>query len=152
MISKKGFTLIELIISIAVISVLSGMAALAYTGVRARGRDAQRKNDLLQMKVALSAYYNAQSPLKYVASTSALTVTGTDALSTALSPNYIRQMPQDPLYPTTNYTYTYQSSTTIAGVADQAFSLKSTLENQKDKQGWAGGSTWTSYGYIVQND
>ena len=52
----KGFTLVELLIVIAIIGVLSALLMANFIGVRQRARDAQRKSDLRQMQSALELY------------------------------------------------------------------------------------------------
>jgi prepilin-type N-terminal cleavage/methylation domain-containing protein len=65
---RPAFTLIELLITIAIIGVLTGLASVSYAGIQKRSRDAQRKNDLSLVKIYLSTYYNAQVPPQYVSS------------------------------------------------------------------------------------
>lgn len=62
---KSGFTLIELLVVMAIIGILSAVAFGSFQTSQAKARDAQRKNDLKQMGVALEAYYNdhGQYPL-----------------------------------------------------------------------------------------
>lgn len=158
---KRAFTLVELLITISIIGILAAVAAMSYQGVQQRSRDAQRKNDLNQIKVALSTYYNAQVPVQFVASASGCTNTSsncatltinssTDLLSSALEPNYVRNVPVDPINTGSNvYTYT---SGPLNSSANQSFTLTATLENKNDKKGWGGGSSWTTNGYIIQND
>jgi len=43
---KSGFTLMELLVTIAVIGVLSSFVIVASTGQIAKARDAQRKSDI----------------------------------------------------------------------------------------------------------
>ena len=152
---RKAFTLIELLIVIAIIGILSGIATISYAGVQARGRDAQRKNDLGQLKIGLSTYYNAQIPTQYVASSADSTPvkitlnSTTDALSVALEPNYIKNVPLDPLNTGSNV-YKYQSFITSSVNAD--YKLYATLENKNDTKGWNSGTQWVADGYIVQNE
>ena len=159
--TQKGFTLIELLIVIAIISILTGLAAVSYSGVQARGRDAQRKNDLNQIKVTLSTYYNAQVPTAFAASaagcvsTTASCATLTiddvsDLLTAALKPNYIRDVPTDPKN-TGMYLYKYTSSPNNS-VANQNFTLTATLDNKNDRNGWGTGSSWVQDGYSVINN
>ena len=54
--SIKGFTLVELLIVIAIIGVLSALLMANFIGVRQRARDAQRKSDLRQIQSALELY------------------------------------------------------------------------------------------------
>ena len=158
---QKAFTLVELLITISIIAILAAIASISYSGIQQRGRDAQRKNDLNQIKVGLSTYYNAQVPVQFVPSASGCTSTSsncatltidgsTDLLSVALEPNYIRNVPTDPTG-TGNNVYQYYSSP-LNSSANQAFTLTATLENKNDKRGWGGGSSWVAHGYTVQNE
>lgn len=56
--SKKGFTLIELIIAMAILAIVTGSLLGSFTKSQARARDAQRKSDLKQIQNALEAYAN----------------------------------------------------------------------------------------------
>ena len=152
--SRRGFTLIELLITVAIIAILTGVASVSYSGISRRGRDAQRKNDLNQLKIVLSTYYNAQTPAQFVASSgscttscSVVTINGsTDPLFTTLVPNFSRSIAVDPLN-TGSYVYKYQSQN-----SNKNFKLTATLENKNDKKGWNGGSSWVADGYVVQDD
>lgn len=55
---KKGFTLIELIVVIAIIGVLSTLVINNLNDARVRARDAKRKEELSSLKTALRMYYN----------------------------------------------------------------------------------------------
>lgn len=55
---QAGFTLVELLVVISIISVLSGLILVNVVGLRERGADTRRKNDLRQLKTALRLYYN----------------------------------------------------------------------------------------------
>lgn len=54
----KGFTLIELIVVIAIIGTLTGLIVNNLNDVRSRSRDAKRKQELGSLKTALRLYYN----------------------------------------------------------------------------------------------
>ncbi len=51
--SKSGFTLVELLVSIAIIGVLVSVIAIAAGSVRSKGRDAQVRSDKQQIILAL---------------------------------------------------------------------------------------------------
>lgn len=52
----KGFTVVELLIVIAVIGILVGIVAVMYPGYQKRARDAERRSDMSQLAAALGAY------------------------------------------------------------------------------------------------
>lgn len=161
----KAFTLIELLITIAIISILTGVASISYSGLQARGRDSKRKNDLQQIKVGLSLYNAAQSPTQYPASSTTngscntvssppctvITVNGTnDLLTTALKPNYMPNVPTDPRN-ATPHVYKYQENNVETG-RRKDFVLYGTYENKNSKEGWGGGTAWVEDGYRVYSE
>lgn len=61
--SKHGFTLIEILISISIMTVLSTLSLFTFINIREKSRDSTRKLDLGQIQVALGSYYdNATIP------------------------------------------------------------------------------------------
>lgn len=56
--SKFGFTLVELLIVISIISILVSVIAVSFRSSQAKGRDAERKNALKQIANALELYYS----------------------------------------------------------------------------------------------
>ena len=95
--SNKGFTLIELMISLSIIAVLSMAGFFSYQTLRANTRDQARLRDLNSVKQALEAYRgdNRQYP--------------TDLSS--LVPKYMTAVPHDPQYSsadTSSPDYKYQ--------------------------------------------
>src|SRR3990167_9188554 len=61
----RGFSLIELIVVIAIIGVISGLLLPNFMGARERARDTTRKSDLKQLQKALEAYRQDQNPVAY---------------------------------------------------------------------------------------
>lgn len=68
---QKGFTLIELMVVIAVIGILASIALVSLTGVQRSARDSQRKSDLASYRTALEGYHanNTVYPATVVAGT-----------------------------------------------------------------------------------
>lgn len=98
---RKGFTLIELIIVIAVIAILIGIALPRFKGMQDEGNIAKVKGELRTLQTAIESYYSHHNNA-YPATTSA-------ALETALAsavPNIIDHVPTDP-FSTTGADYVY---------------------------------------------
>ncbi len=93
MIKKKGFTFVELLVSVSIIIVLSMVAIVSYQTANRKARDSKRKADLEQIRAALEMYRtdNDQYPVDE---------TGNcwDSLNrTLVDGNYINEIPTDPL-------------------------------------------------------
>jgi len=55
---NSGFTLMELLVAIAIIAILTSIGFGTYAGVQKKSRDAQRKSDLNQLTRALELFYS----------------------------------------------------------------------------------------------
>ena len=82
--AAAGFTLIELMVVIALISVLAGMGVVMYRNSIKRTQEAVLREDLFRMRDAIDQYYADKA--KYPASLEALVAEG-----------YLRQIPRDPI-------------------------------------------------------
>ncbi len=163
---SKGFTLIELLVVITIISVLSGLLLVNFVGIRQRGRDAQRKSDLEQIRSALELYRSDNGSYP-VAAGWVLSNGGTSWIP-GLATTYIQKVPVDPLnsgptWPwggTGNNYYAYWSGDWCVP-AGRSYILVTRLENTADsaagKNVEAGGAAclWPNNGdvglYTVTN-
>ena len=91
--AARGFTLIELMVVVALISVLAGMGVVQYRNQVIRTREAVLKEDLFRMRDAIDQYFADKG--KYPVSLDALVTDG-----------YLRQIPKDP---TTDSSDTWQT-------------------------------------------
>jgi general secretion pathway protein G len=82
--SRRGFTLIEIIIVFALIGILVGLALPRYQHSRRKAQEAVLKEDLFQMRKLIDQYYTDKG--KYPAS-----------LRTLVEDNYLRSLPVDPM-------------------------------------------------------
>lgn len=57
----RGFTLVELLVTIAIIGILTSVGLSTFTSAQKKSRDARRKNDLATITKALEVYYNDHS-------------------------------------------------------------------------------------------
>lgn len=90
--SCKGFTLIELMVTITIIAILMSIAVTAYMSFQKNARDARRKSDLATIQSALEQYHADQ--LNYPISDDI--VTGFSLMSPDGIRNYLNKIPGDP--------------------------------------------------------
>ncbi len=55
---KNGFTLVELLITVAIIGILSAVVLTSMSGARNRAKDGRRISDIKQIQLALELYYD----------------------------------------------------------------------------------------------
>lgn len=114
---KFGYTLIELLIVIAIIGILTAILTTNLQAVRARARDTRRKQDLSTIQQALRLYYHDNQ---------AFPVTGNTTWNTSASITYLSAIPTDPSSTSTStIPYNYVSDGTT-------YTLSTTLENTSD--------------------
>jgi prepilin-type N-terminal cleavage/methylation domain-containing protein len=106
---NQGFTIVELLIVVVVISILATITVVGYQGLQARARDSQRKQDVATIRKALEYYYldNGKFPggaglgcvtgCKINTTWSSTSDGSWPILAAALVPKYISKMPTDPL-------------------------------------------------------
>lgn len=118
---NKGFTLIELVVVMAIIATLTALAAFNFGQARARARDVQRKSELKSIQNALELYKNDQFPQSYP--------TNATGLSAALVTAYMAKLPVDPKEKVQDgswYDYTYDRTAALT------YTLQACLENTSD--------------------
>ncbi|MCL5434895.1 MAG: type II secretion system protein GspG [Patescibacteria group bacterium] len=138
---KKGFTLVELLIVVAIIGVLATLLMVNFVGVRQRARDAQRKSDLRQIQSALEIYRADNSA--YPLTVSGLN-SGCPASFTYNGTTYMQKVPCDPLG--TSYSFS-STGTTYSIIA----CLENANDNQKDAANVSPCNGTSNWSYTVQN-
>ena len=116
LVSRRGFTLVEIIIVVAVLAVLAGIAFPVFVRVRERGRCATCQDNLRQIALAMQQYV-ADSSGRYPAMRSGSGVLWNDAVMPYVKERGIFRCPsrQSPLIenPSTDYAYNYTTLNTI---------------------------------------
>ncbi len=114
----RGFTLIEILIVVAIIAILASVVLVGLGPTQQQGRDARRISDLREVQNALELYYNKYGT--YPSDTSwATLVTDLTSSSTAIG---VTQVPNDPTPSKTYYfeSFTGGSSYVIGAVLESA--------------------------------
>ena len=101
---NASFTLIELLIVIAIIGILAALIIVALNTVLPKTRDAQRQNDLRNVEKALEMYYTTNQSYpstggnwwgyNYISNPHPLS--GTNGYIPNLAPTYMPTLPLDP--------------------------------------------------------
>ncbi len=115
---NKAFTLVELLVVMALLSVLVSIIAVNFRNSQTRGRDVKRKSDLKQVSNALELYYS-----DYGQYPDTLPAWGTE-LSDGKTV-YFKTLPKDPVG---NYSYFYR----IPELGSQKYQLFARIENSQD--------------------
>lgn len=93
----RGFTIIELLVVVAVIALLVSVAVALFSNARAKSRDARRVADVRELHDALAIYVTNARTFPNPTPAGGICLTGSDAVSTALvGTDAIRTIPLDP--------------------------------------------------------
>lgn len=97
--SKRGFTLIELMVVIAIIGLLATIITASLGSARAKSRDARRVADIRIIQTALQLYRNDNGMFPkniYCPSSGGASPCGSTPPLNGLWPTYIAAVPKDP--------------------------------------------------------
>ena len=116
---KNGFTLVELLVTISVISVLTGMMlrVINIEDLNRKSRDSQRMSDAKKIQTALELYYVDKRAYVKSSTTGAAEIAIDGSASDLLTPalvngQYIDKMPTDPKKASgLNYLYSSDGTT-----------------------------------------
>jgi general secretion pathway protein G len=134
---KKGFTLVELLVTISIIGILSTLMIANFNSTRQRARDAQRKSDLRNIQTALRLYYNDCGEFPTDSSNTIINGCGScdtpaaciwDGKTPFATDNqtYMNILPQDPQYDSVSYSYDRDATD------GDKYTLSACLENKSD--------------------
>lgn len=119
---KGGFTLVELLVVMAILAILSTVGFGQYRTSQKKARDAQRKADLSHIARALEMYYSDHKSYPLGEGGKIGTLNWGDSFEDENS-IYMKKLPEDPA---DNREYCYQSDD------GSYFEIFATLENERD--------------------
>lgn len=99
--ASKGFTIIEMIIVIAVIGILTGIGLVHYQNIRELARDARRKSDASYIRLALALYNDdyGSYPMPVANSGAGPDISVPMSPATTIPDGTIFSKTENPLYP-----------------------------------------------------
>lgn len=147
--TQKGFSLIELAVSISIIAILSGIVLASISQARERARDERRLADLQQIQIALEQFrsvyghfpceddtdsdcpsQNGGGAFDGIRANGEVGVGGN--IDTMLG-SFLRNVPHDPLGPGNGaHLYYYDGDSVCGGQNNQAVLFATTMEGNGD--------------------
>lgn len=125
--SKLGFTIIELLVVVAIIGLLTSIISFTVNTSRTKARDTRRVTDLKQIKSGLDLYFQHGSGYPDTPTWNAAV-----GLQLSCSGTNILQVPKDPVTPTYQYLYTASgnSFSGCGGTVRGDYELEFYIENK----------------------
>ena len=115
MMKSKAFTLIELLIVMAVIAILIAIAIPSFRGMQTEARQTKAQGDTRVLKIAVESYYKNHNNVYPVATTTATQTW--EAMLTGAIPRVLDAVLYDPFGATTTSQYWYATDTNSTSTA-----------------------------------
>ena len=127
--SDSGFTLLEIMMVVLIVTILVSIVITSMMFFIARSRDRGRKSDLARIKAALEMYRSVNK--SYPSSLYSALCPTPSGLTDSNGTEYLKKLPCDP---STKSDYSYTPSPAGCTTACTSYSLYACLENATDTQ------------------
>ncbi len=141
--TKNGFTLIELMVVIAIIAILSTVGIIVYSTAQKSGRVSKRMQDLAAIRTAVELFKASTGFYPSVPGetpgTPGWTCVENLAGVNSLTPKYLVTVPKDPIQAGTTNCYQYTSDDGSAGGTDPAgtqYKIRTNLGTNYTEMSW----------------
>lgn len=148
---SKGFTLVELLVAVSIVSLLSIVGFVSYTSANKRARDARRREDLKAVQAALELYFAANNSYPTTGGNWYSSEPGDQVTNNGgnyipgITPTYMSILPRDPKGGTSPW------AICRAGGWQAAYLYKSDGVNYKLLSNCGPENTWTSSDSFYDN-
>lgn len=102
-----GFSLLEMLIVMAIMGIILTISTVSYLTIQQRGRDARRRTDIEQLRTALEIYRSQNGIYPSIAASNTW-ITAAPLNNPLVTPGYMRSIPTDPNQNAT-FPYWYKS-------------------------------------------
>ncbi len=138
---KNGFTLIELMVAIAIIAILSAVGLVVYSTAQRSARISKRQQDLNALNTAIELFRSTNGFYPSVTTAGTFVCANTLSGNNSLSPAYIAIVPADP---SGIYCYEYTSDGAGANPLGTQFKIKTDDTIPTTEMGFADYNRWDS--------
>ncbi len=150
---KRGFSLVELLISISILAILTLISLIAYSSVQKNSRDAKRKSDLSVIQSALEHYHADQG--YYPLTDDFNTLLNSGGALVFGTKTYASKMPKDPVSTGSAYYYlalpASPACTNATGSFCKSYCLYAKMENDVNAKDLTSCSDPSSWGVEAKN-
>lgn len=124
--AQKGFTLIEILVVVAIIALLTSIALISLMSARQKSRDVKRLSDMTQMNTALEVFFahNKGYPASISGVPENMTPTFLTTIPKAPTPadGYCEALTNPLNYPANSYYYIHTGTSFVNGEGDTVWS------------------------------
>jgi len=143
---RRGFTILELLVVMAIIGILAAIGLASYPGVQQKARDARRKSDLASLARGMEMFYNdyGRYPVITAASDMGTSIPAADLAAGLIWGHpwivnnviYMSEIPSDPNINNYRYHHLRVTGTTVvtpaAGTNANGYWMLAHIENEED--------------------